>query len=84
MAGHTDVFPIESQSWDTAPFRPEVKDGRLYGRGACDMKGFNIGTITGQTRHVMRSQCRAIRPVARLTIVRESRGANRPRTLQDL
>ncbi|WP_341315847.1 M20/M25/M40 family metallo-hydrolase [Paraburkholderia sp. IMGN_8] len=46
LTGHTDVFPVESQSWDTDPFRPEVKDGRVYGRGACDMKGF-IGVALG-------------------------------------
>ncbi len=46
LAGHTDVFPVESQTWDTDPFRPEVKGGRLYGRGACDMKGF-IGVALG-------------------------------------
>lgn len=46
LTGHTDVFPIESQSWDMDPFKPEVRDGRLYGRGACEMKGF-IGVALG-------------------------------------
>ncbi len=34
------VVPVNGQPWDTDPFKPVVKDGKLYGRGACDMKGF--------------------------------------------
>lgn len=40
LSGHTDVVPVESQPWDTDPFRLTEVDGRLYGRGATDMKGF--------------------------------------------
>ena len=40
LSGHTDVVPVEGQPWTTEPFRMTEKDGRLYGRGACDMKGF--------------------------------------------
>lgn len=40
LSGHTDVVPVDGQTWDTDPFKPEVRDGRLYGRGTCDMKGF--------------------------------------------
>jgi acetylornithine deacetylase len=40
LSGHTDVVPVNGQPWDTDPFKPVVKDGKLYGRGACDMKGF--------------------------------------------
>jgi len=40
LSGHTDVVPVEGQAWDTDPFALVEKDGRLYGRGACDMKGF--------------------------------------------
>lgn len=43
LSGHTDVVPVEGQKWDTDPFAPVTKDGKLYGRGTCDMKGF-IGT----------------------------------------
>jgi acetylornithine deacetylase len=40
LSGHTDVVPVAGQSWSTDPFRLTERDGRLYGRGTCDMKGF--------------------------------------------
>ncbi|RKP54717.1 acetylornithine deacetylase [Pararobbsia silviterrae] len=40
LSGHTDVVPVDGQQWDTDPFAPVVRDGKLYGRGSCDMKGF--------------------------------------------
>jgi acetylornithine deacetylase len=43
LSGHTDVVPVDGQDWSSDPFKPAVRDGRLYGRGACDMKGF-VGT----------------------------------------
>ena len=41
LSGHTDVVPVAGQSWTGDPFRLRRADGRLYGRGACDMKGFD-------------------------------------------
>ena len=43
LSGHTDVVPVDGQNWSTDPFKPVVRDGKLFGRGTCDMKGF-IGT----------------------------------------
>ena len=40
LSGHTDVVPVAGQAWDTDPFTVTEKDGKLYGRGTCDMKGF--------------------------------------------
>lgn len=40
LSGHTDVVPVEGQPWTVPPFEATVRDGRLYGRGAADMKGF--------------------------------------------
>ncbi|WP_186018311.1 acetylornithine deacetylase [Burkholderia gladioli] len=40
LSGHTDVVPVDGQDWDSDPFKPAIRDGRLYGRGTCDMKGF--------------------------------------------
>ncbi len=40
LSGHSDVVPIEGQTWDSDPFRLSERDGRLYGRGSADMKSF--------------------------------------------
>ncbi|MFN0262394.1 acetylornithine deacetylase [Tepidamorphus sp. 3E244] len=40
LSGHTDCVPVIGQPWDTPPFTCTQKDGLLYGRGTCDMKGF--------------------------------------------
>jgi acetylornithine deacetylase len=40
LSGHTDVVPVEGQAWSTDPFSLVERDGRLYGRGACDMKAY--------------------------------------------
>tara|TARA_B100000131_G_scaffold234659_1_gene226608 strand:- start:84 stop:1268 length:1185 start_codon:yes stop_codon:yes gene_type:complete len=39
LSGHTDVVPV-SNGWSSDPFKALIKDGKLYGRGSCDMKGF--------------------------------------------
>lgn len=40
LSGHTDVVPVDGQSWSSDPFRLRVADGRAFGRGTADMKGF--------------------------------------------
>lgn len=40
LSGHMDVVPVTNQTWTSDPFRLRLADGRLYGRGAVDMKGF--------------------------------------------
>lgn len=40
LSGHTDVVPVEGQAWTSDPFELREADGRLYGRGTADMKGF--------------------------------------------
>jgi acetylornithine deacetylase len=40
LSGHTDVVPVEGQTWTADPFVLRRADGKFYGRGACDMKGF--------------------------------------------
>jgi succinyl-diaminopimelate desuccinylase len=47
FAGHTDVVPTGPlEKWDSDPFKPEIRDDRLYGRGAADMKGSVAAFIT--------------------------------------
>ena len=40
LSGHTDVVPVEGQDWITDPFKLVKKDGKLFGRGSADMKGY--------------------------------------------
>lgn len=40
LSGHTDVVPVDGQAWTVEPFQLSERDGRLYGRGTADMKGF--------------------------------------------
>jgi acetylornithine deacetylase len=47
LSGHTDVVPIDGQSWDTDPFTAVERDGKLFARGSADMKGF-IGVALTQ------------------------------------
>lgn len=48
LAGHTDVVPTGPvEKWDSDPFTPTIREGRLYGRGAADMKGSLAAFVTG-------------------------------------
>ena len=40
LSGHTDTVPFDAQGWDTDPLQLSERDGRLYGLGSTDMKGF--------------------------------------------
>lgn len=40
LSGHTDVVPVDGQEWTCDPFKMTEKNGRIFGRGAADMKGF--------------------------------------------
>jgi len=54
LSGHTDVVPVDGQDWDTDPFTAQIRDGRLYGRGTCDMKSF-IGVILATLPSLVRA-----------------------------
>ena len=45
LSGHTDVVPVDGQAWTRDPWAVVEQDGRLYGRGTCDMKGFDALAI---------------------------------------
>jgi succinyl-diaminopimelate desuccinylase len=54
FAGHSDVVPVGSANWRTDPFGGEVRDGVLYGRGACDMKGAIAAFVAGVAQYLER------------------------------
>ena len=57
LSGHTDVVPVEGQAWTHPPFALTEADGRLYGRGAADMKGFvaaALACVLGAARRPLR------------------------------
>lgn len=60
LCGHTDVVPAEEQDWLSSPFTTREADGRIYGRGTCDMKGF-IAAALAVAPHFARQQL--VRPV---------------------
>jgi acetylornithine deacetylase len=45
LSGHSDVVPVTDQDWSSDPFQMREADGRLYGRGTCDMKGFIAASV---------------------------------------
>jgi acetylornithine deacetylase len=47
LSAHTDVVPVEGQAWSTPPFTATVREGRVVGRGASDMKGFLACALAG-------------------------------------
>ena len=52
FAGHTDVVPPGAADWRADPFAGEVRDGVLYGRGACDMKGAIAAFVAAVAQHL--------------------------------
>ena len=47
LSAHTDVVPVDGQTWSSEPFSPEIRDGRLYARGSADMKSF-LGVVVAK------------------------------------
>jgi acetylornithine deacetylase len=60
LAGHSDVVPATEEEWESDPFELRAADGRLYGRGACDMKGFIAAVLATVPRY---AQLELKRPV---------------------
>jgi len=56
FAGHTDVVPVGAADWQTDPFAGEVRDGVMYGRGACDMKGAIAAFVAGVAQHLQQGE----------------------------
>lgn len=53
LSGHTDVVPVDGQTWTSDPFTLRAADGRYYGRGTADMKGF-IAAVLAATPNFKR------------------------------
>jgi len=51
LSGHSDVVPVEGQDWTSDPFAMREEDGLLYGRGACDMKGYIAAALAMAPRY---------------------------------
>ena len=60
LSGHTDVVPADGQAWTSDPFRLAVRDGRVIGRGACDMKGFVACVLAAAERAASRTLARPL------------------------
>ncbi len=67
LSGHTDVVPVDGQDWVTDPFTVTEKDGKLYGRGCADMKGFDALAIWA----AVEAQRRGIRRPLQIALSRD-------------
>ncbi len=55
FAGHTDVVPVgDAAAWTHGPFAAEIADGKLFGRGAVDMKGGIAAFLAATLDHIAR------------------------------
>jgi acetylornithine deacetylase len=81
LSGHSDVVPVEDQDWSTDPFAMHRADGRLYGRGTCDMKGFIAAAVAMAPRFAARD---LRRPVTFAFTHDEEVGCLGARNLQDI
>ncbi|MQT14840.1 acetylornithine deacetylase [Segnochrobactrum spirostomi] len=60
LSGHSDVVPVEGQAWTTDPFEASERDGRVYGRGSADMKGFLACALEAMVKAAARPPARPL------------------------
>lgn len=58
LSGHSDVVPTEGQDWTGDPFKMWERNGKLYGRGTCDMKGF-LGIVLAAVPEMVKRKLKA-------------------------
>lgn len=58
LSGHTDVVPVDGQTWDTDPFVATLRDDRIYGRGSADMKSY-IAVALAMTPRFLQADLKA-------------------------
>ncbi len=61
LSGHTDVVPTDGQVWSSDPFKLVEREGRFYGRGAADMKGFLASALRAALLAAKRNLARPLR-----------------------
>lgn len=81
LSGHTDVVPVEDQDWTSDPFAMRRADGKLFGRGTCDMKGFIAAAVAMAPRFAAQD---LRRPVTFAFTHDEEVGCLGARNLQDI
>ncbi|MBE2277578.1 MAG: acetylornithine deacetylase [Rhodobacteraceae bacterium] len=64
LSGHSDVVPVDGQVWTSDPWTVTERDGRLYGRGTCDMKGYVALSVWA----LVRAQRRGLRRPLQLAL----------------
>lgn len=60
LSGHSDVVPVADQAWTSDPWEMVERDGRLYGRGTCDMKGFIAAAVALAPLYAQKATARPI------------------------
>lgn len=68
LSGHTDVVPVAGQNWQSNPFVAEIREDKLYGRGACDMKGFIACALHLLPKAVQASQNKQLKQPVHLAL----------------
>ncbi len=58
LSGHSDVVPTDGQDWTSDPFKLREANGKLYGRGTCDMKGF-LGIVLAAVPEILKRKLKA-------------------------
>jgi acetylornithine deacetylase len=64
LSGHTDVVPVEGQVWTSDPFHLKVRNGKFFGRGTDDMKGF----VAAASRLACRAAARTLKTPLHLAL----------------
>ena len=62
LSGHSDVVPVDGQVWSSDPWVVVERDGRLYGRGTCDMKGYVALAVWALVEAERRGVARPLQP----------------------
>lgn len=68
LSGHTDVVPVANQAWTHDPFDAYIKNGKLFGRGACDMKGFIACCLAFLPKAVELAACSQLKTTLHLAL----------------